>query len=134
MKLSRVARAAAAVAAAAVAVLAVPQRGPMAEFRAAWGAVGQEALEGQGCDRDGVLTALQPVFEPSTGYAVVAVEVSGIDPGCAGHHISVALTDGSAAVAAQSEQAIVPPGGGPVTLPVPLVAVEKVAKVHTLLD
>ena len=62
----------------AAAVMALPQRGPMADLGTAWAEAGQQTLEGRSCDPDGVVTALQPMFDPTMGYTVVAVRVSGI--------------------------------------------------------
>ena len=121
---------AAGVAAAAAAVLALPA--PTAVLGAMWSPGSAAGLAA--CDHDGLGTALRPAFEPAVGYTVVAVEVSGIDSHCAGRHVTVALTDQSGAVAAQSAPAVVPPGGGSVALGVPPVAVAVAVKVHTLLQ
>jgi len=123
---------AAGVAATAI-VLAVPF-GPTAGIGAGWAATGEVTAVGRGCDHDGLGTALEPVFDPAVGYTVVAVEVSGIDPQCAGHHLSVALTDGSGAVSTQGGPVVVPARGGAVQVPVQPLAVATAAKVHTLLD
>jgi hypothetical protein len=117
---------------AAAIVLAVPF-GPAVGIGAGWAAPGEATTVGE-CDHDGLGTALAPVFEPATGYIVVAVEVSGMDPRCAGHHVSVALTDGSGAVSSQGGPVVVPPGGGAVRVPVRPLPVATAAKVHTLLD
>jgi hypothetical protein len=86
------------------------------------------------CDHDGVGTAAQSAFEPAVGYVVVAIEVSGLDARCAGHHVTVALTDESGGVSSQSLPVRVPAGGGSVTVPVPPVQVAALARVHTLVD
>ena len=119
--------------AAAVMVLALPV-GPTVGIGAAWAATGEKTMVAQGCDHDGLGTKLVPVFEPAAGYIVVAVEVSGIDPRCGGHRVSVALTDGSGAVSSQGGPVVVPAGGGAVQVPVGPLAVATAAKVHTLLD
>jgi hypothetical protein len=119
--------------AAAAIVLALPF-GPPVGAGAGWAGTGEAMAAGPGCDHDGLGTALAPVFEPAVGYTVVAVTVSGIDPACGGHHVSVALTDGSGAVSSQGGPVVVPAGGGAVQVPVGPVAVASAAKVHTLLD
>jgi hypothetical protein len=120
-------------AAAAVMVLAIPS-GTTGGAGAAWAATGETTMGGQGCDHDGLTTKLVPVFEPAAGYVVVAVEVSGIDPRCGGHQMSVALTDGSGTVSSQGGPMVVPFGGGAVQVPVAPLAVASAVKVHTLLD
>jgi hypothetical protein len=122
----------AAAAAALVAVAWVPD--PGAGIDAVWAATGQEAFSATGCDNDGLGTALQPVFQAATGYTVVAVEVSGIHARCAGQHVSVALTDQSGAVSSQGGPALVPAGGGTVTVTVRPVAVSAAARVHALIN
>jgi hypothetical protein len=52
----------------------------------------------------------------------------------AGHHLSVALTDAAGRVTAQGGPLPVPAGGGSLTVPLPTMPVESVARVHTLLD
>jgi hypothetical protein len=120
-------------AAAAVAVVASPLGQP-AGLGAAWAAAGAESTLGGTCDHDGLATALQHSFVPTVGYMVAAVEVSGIDARCAGHHVSVALTDEFGAVSSESAEVLVPSGGGSVTVPVPPVRVTALARVHTLID
>jgi hypothetical protein len=83
------------------------------------------------CLRRGVRAALRTGFDPALGYVVTAVAVDGISTRCAGHRLSVALTDATGAVAAQAGPLVVPAGGGTFTVPVPPMAVETVAKVHT---
>jgi hypothetical protein len=122
-----------AIAAGVVVVLAVPF-GPTVGIGAVWAATGESTAVGRSCDHDGLGTSLAPVFEPAVGYTVVAVEVSGIDHRCAGHHVSVALTDRFGTVSSQGGPVVVPPGGGAVHVPVGPLAVATAAKVHTLLD
>jgi hypothetical protein len=88
------------------------------------------------CHRQGVRAALRTGFDPALGYVVtaVAVDVDGIGTGCAGHRLSVALTDATGTVAVQAGPLAMPASGGTFTVPVPPVAVETVAKVHTLLE
>ncbi|HEV7863296.1 MAG TPA: hypothetical protein VGR20_11365 [Acidimicrobiia bacterium] len=86
------------------------------------------------CDHDGLATELRTGFDPVHGYVVTAVAVNGIDSRCAGHRLSVALTDASGTVSAQGGPMVVPHGGGPVIVPVPPIAVVAAATVHTLLD
>jgi hypothetical protein len=119
--------------AAVVALSFLPGR--TAGLGGAWAAAGQETLGGgSGCDHDGLATALRTAFAPTVGYTVVAVDVSGLDARCAGHLVSVALTDQSGAVASVSQPVAVPPGGGSVTVPVPPAAVTMAARVHTLVN
>ena len=127
--------AAAAGAAAALAVMvlgpgALPPGGP----GAVGAATGRDAALGTGCDRDGVRTSLRTAFSPSVGYVVNAVVVDGIDPGCAGHRLSVAVTGPSGAVSAQGGPVVVAPGGGEAAVAVPPVPAEAAARIHTLLD
>ena len=99
-----------------------------------WAGSGQDGTLGSGCDRDGVGTALRTAFSPSAGYVVNAVVVDGIDPRCAGHRLSVAVTGPAGAVSTQGGPVIVAPGGGQALLGVPPVAAEAAARIHTLLD
>lgn len=122
---------AAGVAAAAIAVLASPP-GPTA--RSAWAAAGDPTTLAQACDDDGVGTSPRPTFQPALGYVVAAVEVTGLDVGCAGRHVTVALTDGVGALSSQSAPVVIPPGGGSLTVSVPPVPVAALAKVHLLVD
>jgi hypothetical protein len=122
-----------AAAAAGAAVVALVPAGSPAGLGAAWAAAGRETAAA-GCDLDGVGTALRTAFDPVLGYMVVAVAVDGIDARCAGHGLSVALTDGPGMVSAQGGPTLVPPGGGGMTVVVPPVAADAVARVHTLLD
>jgi hypothetical protein len=98
------------------------------------GSTAGEGVSASGCDRDGVGTTLRTAFDAGIGYTVTAVVVDGIDGRCAGHQLSVALTDAAGRMAAQGGPLPVPAGGGPVAVPVPTIPVESVARVHTLLD
>jgi hypothetical protein len=119
--------------AAVVALTSVP--GQTAGFSGVSGGARQEIIgSGSGCDHDGLVTATRTAFTPTIGYTIVAVDVSGVDPRCAGHQVSVGLTDQFGAVVAVSRPTPVPPGGGTVTVALPPVAVVTAAKVHTLLD
>jgi hypothetical protein len=119
--------------AAGVIVSAIPF-GPPGGTGAGWTGTAAATVPGRGCDHDGLDTALVPVFEPAVGYSVVAVKISGIDSTCGGHHVSVALTDGSGAVSSQGGPVVVPDGGGALQVPVGPLAVASAVKVHTLLD
>jgi hypothetical protein len=122
------------VASAAVIVL-TPVPGPTAGLRGGWATAGQDVAGiGTGCDRGGLGTALRTAFAPGVGYTVVAVDVTGIDAGCAGHEVSVALTDNLGSVVSASQPTPVPPGGGTVTVPLPPAAVALAARVHTLIN
>jgi len=126
---------AAGVAASATVVALTSLPGRTAGLGGVWGAAGQETIGGSSsCDHDGLDTAIRTAFTPTVGYTVVAVDVSGIDPRCAGHRVSVALTDDLGAVASLSQPTLVPMGGGTVTVALPPAAVERAARVHTLLD
>jgi hypothetical protein len=96
--------------------------------------VARAGASASGCDHDGVDTTLRTSFDAAVGYTVTAVAVDGIDARCAGHHLSVALTDAAGRVAAQGAPLPVPVGGGSMTVPVPTMPVEAVGRVHTLLD
>lgn len=118
---------------AVVALASLP--GSTAGLGGGWAAAGQETVGGgSGCDHGGLGTAMRTSFAPTVGYTVVAVDVSGVDARCAGHQVSVALTDQSGAVSSVSEPVAVPPGGGTVTVALPPVAVAVAARVHTLVN
>jgi hypothetical protein len=123
-------------AAATGAVLALtPLSEPSARVGAVWAAAGNDRLgAGSGCDHDGLGTVLRTAFAPAVGYTVVAVEVNGVNSGCAGHHVSVTLSGGSGPVGVPSQPVSVPPGGGTVTVPLVPVAVAEAARVDVLVD
>jgi hypothetical protein len=86
------------------------------------------------CDPDGLRTAFSTAFDPGLGYVVTAVSVTGIDAACAGHRLSVALTDAQGAVAAQGGPVAVPVGGVSFSVPTGPVPVGVIARVDTLLE
>lgn len=100
----------------------------------AWAATSPGAGRVSGCDHDGVAGAVRTAFQPGVGYSVVGVTVSGIDPACAGHWLSVTLADEAADPAAEVGPTLIPPGGGSVTVVVQPVAVEAAEKVYTLIN
>ena len=86
------------------------------------GALGAGTTVVASCDTDGVAVKFADTFSSAAkGYAVSGVTLSGVATACAGQNITIDLLDNDPAATATSIgtlTAVVPAGGGTVTIPV----------------
>lgn len=84
------------------------------------------------CDPDGVHTAFTTSFDPSRGYTITGVVVSGIDlPGCRDEAVRVILTDAANHRLGEGGADVT---GSSVTVPiVPAVTASSVDRVHAMI-
>jgi hypothetical protein len=95
--------------------------------------VGSGRTSGASCDLDGLRTGFGTAFDAGVGYVITAAWVAGIDAACAGHHLSVILTDTGGAVVGHGPSVLIPAGGGSVTIPLKPMVAATVSRLDTLM-